>query len=456
METKILYRMLLVMGTLCGPLLSDLKAEVTLDQVRELIQQELSETPSPAQKEPPKPEWATWGQFDTEKGFLVANTPKASMRITGYMLIRYINQLPPEQSFTDHLGVEHNIHMRNDFSAPHRVLLNFTGFMFDPKFVYTATIWTVNAINTVAVIGHLDYLFNKKFNLSAGVGSLPGTRTLTYSHPYWMGSDRVMADDYFRPGFTQGVWASGEIFPRTFYTVMVGNNITTVNVSAKENKREMATGGTVWWMPTTGEFGPKGAFGDFEEHQKLATRFGASFTHSREDQLTTDPNNPTPDETQIHMADSLLLFQQGSLAPGVQVHKANYDMSAVDAGIKYKGFFIGTEFYTRWLSNFDASGPLPVDNVVDTGFYVQSTKMIIPKKLELYGAASLIYGDKGAGYRNSSDYLIGLNRYLFGVRNCRLNVQANFVTRSAAGSDFGYYVGGQTGTILSAGWSVNF
>ena len=158
-----------------------------------------------APQEPPKPEWATWGQFDTEKGFLVANTPKASMRITGYILLRYMNQLPADQSFTDHLGNTHDIHTRSDFSAPHRVLLNFTGFMFDPKFLYTATIWTVNAINTVAVIGHLDYLFNKHFNLSGGVGSMPGSRTLTYSHPYWLGSDRVMADDFFRPGFTQGI-----------------------------------------------------------------------------------------------------------------------------------------------------------------------------------------------------------------------------------------------------------
>src|SRR5262249_38187286 len=109
-------------------------AELTMEQVKQEIQQEMKDRSVTGKEEPSKPQWATWGQFDTEKGFLVANTEKASMRITGYMLIRYINQMPAGEHFTDHLGNDHDIHMRNDFSAPHRVLLNFTGFMFDPKF----------------------------------------------------------------------------------------------------------------------------------------------------------------------------------------------------------------------------------------------------------------------------------------------------------------------------------
>jgi hypothetical protein len=329
--------------------------------------------------------------------------------------------------------------------------------MFDPKFIYTATIWTVNAINTVAVIGHLDYLFHKSFNLSVGVGSMPGTRTLTYSHPYWMGTDRVMADDFFRPGFTQGIWATGELLPRFYYTAMVGNNITTVNISAAENKRDMASGGTLWWMPTTGEFGPKGGMGDFENHQQLATRFGTSFTHSREDQLTSDADNPFPDNTQIRLADSLLLFQLGSLAPGVLVRKADYNMSAVDMGIKYKGFFLQAEFYNRWLSRFDyTGGSLPMSQIYDHGFYVQASQMIVPKKWELYTATSIVFGDKDAGFGDSSDVVFGTNRYLFGTRNCRLNAQVNFINKSPASSNFGYYVGGQRGTIYSLSWAINF
>jgi hypothetical protein len=32
------------------------------------------------------------------------------------------------------------------------------------------------------------------------------------SHPYWLGHDRVMADEFFRPFFGYGVYANGELF----------------------------------------------------------------------------------------------------------------------------------------------------------------------------------------------------------------------------------------------------
>jgi hydrogenase maturation factor HypE len=39
----------------------------------------------------------------------------------------------------------------------------------------------------------------------------------------------------------------------------------------------------LYWMPTTGEFGPGSGFGDYEYHEKLATLLGVHFTYSRED-----------------------------------------------------------------------------------------------------------------------------------------------------------------------------
>lgn len=460
MKSQSLFRRIAGIGILMGALLSNLQAEVTLEQVREEIRKEM-QAASPAVKEPERPiaEPGNWGGFKSGKnGFEIVKTPDASLNFSGYLLLRYINQLPAEQSYTDHQGVSHTIDTRKDFSMPHRVIMGFSGFMFDPKFNYTFNLWTVNATEQVAIFGNLSYLFCKPFNLFAGVGSLPGTRSLTYSHPYWMGSDRVMADEFFRPGFTQGIWAVGELMPGLAYTGMLGNNISTLGINATENSRSFAGAGTLWWMPTTHEFGPKGGFGDFEEHQKLATRFGTSFTHSREDRSTQDINKKTPDATQIHMADSLYLFEPDSIVTGKTVQRATYEMSAVDAGIKFKGLFLGAEYYTRWLSKFnDTTGVrLPVNMIVDSGFYVQTAKMIVPQKSELYGAVSIVDGDESAGYRNSSDYLVGTNYYLFKTRNIRLNAQVNFVTRSPASSNFGYYIGGQTGTIVSAGWSMIF
>ena len=129
---------------------------------------------------------------------------------------------------------------------------------------------------------------------------------------------------------------------------------------------------------------------------------------------------------------------------------------ALDAGLKYRGVFLQTEFYKRWLDDFEADGPLPVSSIVDKGFYVQAAFYPVPRKLELYAATSQIYGDKDAGFSNSHEYLGGLNYYLVESRNHRLNFQVIRVDRSPVNSTFGYYVGGQKGTTISAALSIFF
>jgi hypothetical protein len=160
--------------------------------------------------------------------------------------------------------------------------------------------------------------------------------------------------------------------------------------------------------------------------------------------------------TLIKLADSLNVFDTGALAPGVTVENLDYRLLSFDAGAKYKGFFLQTEFYNRWLDSFEADGPLPVASIHDWGYYVQGAFYPVPKKLELYGATSQIYGDTSAGFTTSSEYIGGGNFYPFNTRNHRLNVQVQNVNRSPVGSTFGYYVGGQDGTTVSTAFSVFF
>ena len=78
--------------------------------------------------------------------------------------------------------------------------------------------------------------------------------------------------------------------------------------------------------------------------------------------------------------------------------------------MKYRGIFLQTEIYNRWLDNFKADGPLPVASIHDTGFYVQAAFYPMPKKLELYGVTSQIYGDKSAGFEQQlMSTVVGLN-----------------------------------------------
>jgi len=315
-------------------------------------------------------------------------------------------------------------------------------------------VWTVMSTDQTTLYGFLGYRFHKKFNVYGGINTLGGSRSVMGSHPFWLANDRVMADEFFRPSFTGGVWVNGELLPGLWYHGAVANNLSQLGIAANQLNRGLGTGGTVWWMPTTKEFGPNGSYSDWEFHEHPATRIGISTARSREDrQLQT---NSSPENTQIKLADSLNVFDVGSLAPGVTVQNVNYRILSADAGFKYRGIFAQAEYYNRWLTDFNADGPLPVDRIHDQGFYVQAAFFPIKKKLELYGVTSQIVGDKSAGFRDSHEFIIGGNYYWFDSRNVRTNAQYIDVARSPVSSVFGFYVGGQTGHTISVATSFYF
>jgi hypothetical protein len=396
----------------------------------------------------------TWGEFDPGDGFLVGRSSFGELSISGYGLVRWIDQMPPRQTWVDHLGNAHSVDARNDI-FPHRIIVFLKGWVANPKLIYNVIFWTVNTTDQDAIFVVLGYQLTKRFSVYAGINGSPGTRSLQGSHPYWLGHDRVMADEFFRPYFSNGVWIQGQLTPGLWYNAMASNNSSALGITASELDRRLTTGMSAWWMPTTKEFGPRGAYGDWEHHEKVATRFGVSTTNSRE-QRFTEPDTGVPGNTTLKLADGVNVFDTGALAPGVTVQNVDYQILSIDAGVKYRGAFVQTEIYTRWLDDFDADGPLPVSTIVDRGFFVQGAFFPVAKKLELYGATSQIFGDKDAGFSNSSEYLAGMNFYPADTRNHRLNVQVMDVNHSPVSSTFGYYTGGQNGTTVSVAFSVFF
>jgi hypothetical protein len=259
-----------------------------------------------------------------------------------------------------------------------------------------------------------------------------------------------MAEDALRGGFTNGVFLNGEILPRLNYMLVVGNNLSSLGIQASKLTRSMSTSASLNWMPTTGEFGPRGGNGDFEHHEKLATRFGASICHSREDRFN-NIGTPSPDNTQVRMSDGVLFFETGALAPDVTVDNADYNMLAVDLGFKYKGFALHTEFYNRTLSNFNTDGAVPYSSIRDKGYTLQALYMVVPKILCVYGVHSKIIDEFK---RNPYEAGGGVNIYPYKTRSWRINVQGMYVYKSAAGGTFGLYGAGQTGGTLTIGTDI--
>ncbi len=391
---------------------------------------------------------AIFGEFNPGRGFTVGKGEYGELNLSGYMVARFLDQMPAQQTAVDHLGRPIQVTPRKDFQF-HRVMLFSQGWLFSPKFQYSTFLWTVQDTNQVAVGGALYYDFGKYMTLGAGWNAYPGTQSLQGSHPYWESYDRVMADEFFRPYFSQGVFAKGNLLPKLEYRWMLGNNNSNLDVPAAKIDRDLSAGAALTWYPTTGEFGPRGAFGDYENHQNLATRFNLAYTYSPEERQAP-VGTSSGINTTLRLSDSLNVFDTGALAPGVTVERAHYQMVSAAAGMKYHGLWIQGEGYGRLLDHFIANGTLPVTEVRDSGFYVQVADMIVPNRFELYGGTSYIFGQ----YGDPKEFIVGTNYYPWNTRNIRLNTQLIEVDRSPVNSTFGFYLGQLTGPIFSIGMTA--
>jgi len=395
------------------------------------------------------PNEAVAGEFTPGKGFVIARNKFASLNISVYAMARYLNQMPGTQTWSDNRDSIRTFNGRNDIFW-HRTMIWFTGYLGTPKLTYMATVWTVFTTQQTLVYGNIQYEISKHFRLGIGITPNLCIRSLQGPFPFFSSTDRSMAEDALRGGFTNGVFLTGEIVPKLTYWLMAGNNLSSLGIQASRLTRDMSTSASVVWMPTTGEFGPRGGNGDFEHHDKIATRLGASICHSREDRFN-NIGTPSPDNTQVRMSDGVLFFETGALAPGVTVDNADYDMFSIDLGFKYKGFALHTEFYNRTLSDFDATGETPMQSINDKGYTIQALYMVVPRVLCLYGVHSKIIDEFK---RNPYEIGGGVNIYPYKTRSWRINGQCMSVYKSAAGGTFGLYGAGQTGPTLTIGTDI--
>ncbi len=121
--------------------------------------------------------------------------------------LRYLNTISSDETFTDHLGNVREVHRRNDITV-NRQMFNFSGYVFDQRLLYSLKIWTSAGAASIVIAGNIGWRFNKALTLLAGYTGVPGSRSLIATFPYFQAIDRTMADNFFRPGFTQGAWAS--------------------------------------------------------------------------------------------------------------------------------------------------------------------------------------------------------------------------------------------------------
>jgi len=389
------------------------------------------------------------GEFRPAKGFDLIRTKRSSLNISFYGLFRYMNQMPGTQTFTDHLGRERAVKARNDLNW-HRTFVWLTGFFWDPRFRYNMSLWSLPTTQQTLLFGNMMFRVNQGLTLGVGITPNLTVRSVQGSWPFWGSSDRQMVEDFMRGGFSSGFFITGQPLPKLFYTASVNNNLSQLGVTAQNDTRDLAYSASLNWMPTTGEFGPRGGLGDFEYHANLATRFGISAGTSREARYAND--SVPPNHTQIKLSDGVNPFDANALAEGVTVQKLDYDEVAFDAAFKYRGFSFQSEYYWRRLSNFQSvGGPVPHNSIFDHGFQVQAMHMVVPQLVGVYGTYGKVFDEFD---RNPYEISGGVSYYPSGTRSLRLNTHLIRVLRSPAASSFGFYTSGQSGTTLSIGIDI--
>ncbi len=252
--------------------------------------------------------------------------------------------------------------------------------------------------------------------------------------------------------YTTGFWLKGELHTKVKYMAMFANNLSTLGVSAAQLDNKFDTQSyMLQWLPTTGEFGLYGTFGDYDHHERLATRVGGHYTSSVEERQS-QPGTEGIENSQIRLTDGSVIFTPDLFGSGITVNEVNYRMMSLDAGFKYKGIAIEAEYYRRWLSDYVGTNTGGIADISDNGYQVQGSAMVIPKILQLYLSGSQIFGQ----YGDSWEMRLGENWYFRKTRGLRVNAEWMKVRKSPVGYTAYPYPVGANGHVLHINLEMNF
>lgn len=366
------------------------------------------------------------------------------MRFNNNTQVRFLNTQSSDGTFTDHLGVVREVNRRNDITV-NRAMFILGGYIWDKRLKYSLTVWTSAGSNSIVVAGNIGWQFSKKLTVTGGYFGVPGSRSLVNTFPYFVSTDRTMADNFFRPAFTQGVQVNGELAKNWHYLALVGNGLNTLNITAAKIDENLTLAGSTWWEPL-GAYAPPGKsvnmYDDYFSEKKVRIRIGTSFTRSREDRFS-NLDTASPENVSLHNSDGVLTFSTGAFAPGVTVQKALYKMWAIDWGLKYNGLAINGQYYNRWLSEFEADGPLPLSSTFDHGFDMSVGHFFVPKKLMAYVRGSMVFGH----FNNSHEYAGGVKWHFLPTERLWLQAELMRVHRVPYGGTFTPYTAGLSGWV---------
>lgn len=346
-----------------------------------------------------------------------------ALYVGGRIQLRYTGFSRDIESFTDNTGATNFVRNRNQFDIE-RARINFSGTAVSPNLTYLF-ILDADGDGGSQVDGlafHFTYQVAPELKLRVGRWKVAADREWLLSSRYFRMADRSMATEYFRVGFSDGVWALGDfaLLERSdgrrpwHYEMSLTNGLRTSSRNTSSLDDNLGAAATLYCDPL-------GAYGagptDFAWHESPVVRLGGSFAFDKsDDRSDAGAAFALGDDNFLRLSDGTRLSTTGSLAPGVSLLGDRVLLAAFDIGVKYRGWSLSGEYFIRSIQDLTADGPLPVGKLYDYGFHAEVGKFLIARRLDLNVRMSQVSGLFGTGF----EYSAAMN-YFWGAQDDRVN-----------------------------------
>ncbi len=404
-QIKELQRRLEEQDSLHGPALS---TETSSDCVPEELHRspvvtEESWEPSCDESDPPRFQKIDY-YADYDRGFVIrpfdGERNPFELKVNGWIQFRHHAFSRDVESWTDNSGTTRPVRNRNAFDVE-RARLVFSGHVIDKRLTYFLQLdGDTDGSHTV---DFFDYWWGWKFSDAFKIQM--GKRKVSASRQWLLGArrtrfvDRPMANDFFRPDRTIGIWGVGTIGETGHYEVMVGNGYRTSNIPNALTDDRLTFAATNYF-DLLGKFG--GQVVDYAQSSTPLVRVGHSFAFSP--QSDDRSGVPLTEANFTRLSDGTMLVQAGALTPGVTVSQYDVYLYGLDAALKWRGWSINAEAFMRWIEQIEGNGPLSRNDLFQRGYYVEGGYFVIPKKLDVNLRYSQVTGMFGTGSESAAGF----------------------------------------------------
>lgn len=413
----------------------------------------VEETHAPACEAKASPAFRTVKFYaDYDKGFVIRPfDPEKNpfeLKVEGWTQFRYHGFARDVASWTDNAGVTRPVLNRSAFDIE-RARLVFSGYALDQRLTYFVQL--DGDTDGQHIVDFFDYWwgweFSDRFQLQLGKRKVPASRQWLLGARRTRLIDRPMANDFFRPDRTVGVFGVGRIGDEGHYEVMVGNSYQSANLSNASSDARFT-------YAITNYVDPWGNFGsdlvDFAHTSDPLARVGHSFVYSP--QSGAARGVPLEEAGFLRLTDGTQLTQIGALAPGVTVSEFDLYLYGLDAALKWGGWSVNAEVFLQWIEQIQGNGPLPITDLFQSGFYVEGGYFLIPKKLDF----NVRYSQVNGRFGKASEYAAGLNWYPLDTSRLKVSFDVTSLDGSPLQNTSSDILVGDNGTLFRTQFQAEF